>query len=37
LKKYGDLFDVSQENRFDSEEAFFEKKLSDKIRKWQKK
>ena len=29
LKKYGDLFDVSQENRFDSEEAFFEKKLSD--------
>ena len=29
LNKYGDLFEVPQENRYDSEETFFEKKLSD--------
>ena len=29
LHKYGDLFDVAQENRFDDEDKFFEKKWSD--------
>ena len=29
LHKYGDLFGVSKENRFDDEEKFFEKKWSD--------
>lgn len=29
LHKYGEAFDVPQENRFDDEDKFFEKKLSD--------
>ena len=29
LNKYGDLFDVPSENRFDAEEKFFERKWSD--------
>jgi predicted dehydrogenase len=29
LHKYGDLFDVAKENRFDDEDKFFEKKWSD--------
>ena len=29
LEKYGELFDVSTENRFDDEDKFFEKKWSD--------
>ncbi len=29
LNKYGELFEVTEENRFASEEEFFEKKLSD--------
>ncbi len=29
LNKYGEIFEVAKENRFDSEENFFEKKLSD--------
>lgn len=29
LKKYGDLFEVKEENRFDDEDKFFEKKWSD--------
>ena len=29
LDKYGELFDVPKENRFDDEEKFFQEKLSD--------
>ena len=29
LQKYGDVFDVAMENRYDDEDKFFEKKLSD--------
>lgn len=29
LNKYGELFDIAQENRFDDEDKFFEKKWSD--------